>query len=258
MTTVNNLYRYSMYCETEAKYVVTVLGATGEPAAPTQCPNDGAHVVAADSVRLLRTTYPDDVNVNENERYGTDAWLGFRVDTVKLQTDTGDLPKVLDVVYPVNMCLYSTAFEVMRANVGDRLCVDVAPDTFAGPALAAVAPGATRVAAAPATLRAVMIGYMLTLSEGGNRDELGRVLEVDWAAGELVFETPTTQAFTTAAALLVTRRFCDISFVTEQRYTLGADVVGGSFFPKGVTLRLSYYNVSTGPKSLNFVVEYSA
>ena len=257
MSIVNNLYRYRMFCVTENKFVVTVLSDSGTPAvAPSACPNSGAHTIAATSVKLVNVVYPDEVYIDEHDKMNVVTGGNYYAESIKLQMVLGEsIPETTSKIFPMNVAIYSAKFVVENRNIGDRLVVTISPDTPVGPPTSAVSIGDTVLDISAGTMPHVLVGFYLKISEGGTTNDLGRILYVDWETNQITVGTAATDAFTTSAQLLLTVRFCDVTFSNSDVLVFGANSIGGTILPKDTPLSMAYYNYSGGTKNITLIVE---
>jgi hypothetical protein len=169
--------------------------------------------------------------------------------------------KNLDITYPYPIALFSAEWVNEALYEGDIFKVLIAPNTTVGAITSDVAASATVLNVQSTVTDNVKPGYVITITDGTNTDELGRCTEVDPDAGTITVETPTTNAFAAATPTYIQMTIemvrC-IKLSGKGRYELGKDVIGGSFIPAGAKIRVSYQNnegTTTG-KEFTVILEY--
>lgn len=256
MSVANNLYRFSMFCETEDKHVVTIISSPSMPAAPTGCPNSPTHNIVANSIKHVHTVYPDKIIVDESDRENVATFGNYYADCFSLDIGaTGAMPVSKTRVYPYDISMFSVKFRSYNEHRGDRLEVLVSPDTIVGQPTANVSIGATTISVPSYMMRILYRGYHIKLLERSIYNDMGRIIELDWVNNQITVETPAAEPFTTAAAISMTIKYCDVVFGSPEEYKLGADMLGGSLIPKNTPVVINYYNLSSGNKSMQYTVE---
>lgn len=255
MTTVNNKYRYVLFCETENKNVLTVLESAGLPTAPSTCPNDGGHTITASSVQLCHVVYGDEVKIYEasnttNNRYYTSNT------TINIeQADLAETIKTITITFPMNISALGVSFRSDLIHRGDTLVVNVNEDNNIGSPSAVVLQNTAVISVTTGVLDLVFIGAFIKLSEGGTVNDCGRVVGIDYVNNNFTVETNVSISFTTGSSILLTQGFANINITDVREYRLGLNKIGGSVIPKNIPISLHYYNYSGGKKKLNIIQE---
>ena len=244
MTAVNNIYRYSMYCVDEKSNVLSLLSSPGKPSPPTVCPNNAAHIIANNSVVLAKVTYGDESNAETGE---TNFCSGTYNIAQKHIAISASPVTIVDVISPINTCLFEATFTFNSNNIDDFVSCEMGPDTPAGPLAQDVTIGEFFLYLSPFQLQKLHNGLSVSLVGAEGKNDMGRIITVDWVNSGIQCESPTTTAFAALGSmLLVTAKLGMIEIDQVQSYTLGAVKPTGSKIPAGATLRFKYFNTNGG------------
>lgn len=258
MTHVSNFYRYSMFCVTENKNVLTILESTGTPTTPSVCPNDVIHTIASDSVKLIEITYKDRINISESERKDVETSGSYYAETIRVDILKSDSIKTKTIYFPINMTLFSILFSTHQEHNMDSMVVYAAKDVLIGVTLNTISESATVIDVLVQTLQNVSIGYYITLKEGDTTNNLGRILNIDWVNNQITVEHATTNSFSISSSILLSVKFADMTFgAGHHQYALGINNIGGNFIKKNTSLFIEYSNNSNIKKSITFLAEFT-
>jgi hypothetical protein len=254
MTTAENLYRYTLYCEDEAKYINTVLKSTGTPTAPTACPNDVAHTVSPYSVIYKGMSYADKIGLDENdEDYGHN---NFKYNSIDFDVSANGINTIIHN-FNYDICLYSAQFTSYAEHEGDNFKMIVSPDTNLGNPLSSIDPSDNFISLHPLVLRAVYPGYCISIKEGNTDNDMGEIISIDWINGKIITSKSAVNTFTTAAYIYLDVLYCDLTFNRGHTFEIGGSNIGGSRLDYGKSIKLIYTNNSEGVKKLRFYLEYT-
>jgi hypothetical protein len=258
MTTQDNMYRFRLFCQTENKYVTTVIKSPGEPAPPTACPNNISHTIVTSATRLVRTTYSDEVQIFTNDTNFTNQYYYGTNDYIDIKF--GDNVVSKDVQHPINMVLFAVHVSSSGANHGDSVQFVMFPDTNLGPISNNLVIGDTKITLMPSQLQYLTEGFYVNLSEGSTTFNGGRIISIDWVNSQIYIENPVTSAFTQGVAnLLFSVHVGDLKFFesTEHTLTLGQITAKGGHLPANSVMRFIYNNLSGGQKTIRVTFEYT-
>lgn len=253
MTTALNHYRYRLFCKTENKHVVTVIDSTGQPDPPAACPNDSAHIIARDSVKLMTTTYGNEVTVYQNESADISGYFQAKTIPVSISNDDS-VPTSFDLSIPMPVVIYSVTLPSLVEQKGDRICVDVAPEMTIGYTTADAAIGSTVFEVNSTVLQQLSIGQIVHIAG----EELGHCTAIGFAASTITTEFANKVAVAPNATVASSTRYIDMVFSSRTPITfqLGDPTVGGTLLPASIPIRVTYWNYSTGTKATNVVIQY--
>jgi hypothetical protein len=94
----------------------------------------------------------------------------------------------------------------------------------------------------------VAIGFYVSLFNGPNTDDLGRVLGVDKVNNKIYMETDPTNSYLAATPTYVrqsVRPIVDYELSGPWEHIIGANKIGGSYVPTDVAVTMTYENKST-------------
>ena len=246
---VQTVYQYQLYCNTEATYVTTYQTST-----PTVCPNNIAHSINTDSITILDTISNDIVKVQQ-ETTTTGGHFKCHTRVINITT-TGTVTS--DLTWPFVVTPLSVYFITTSDHVGDNFEINIAPDTTVGNITANVASSATTVTVSAGAITAFKVGYYLTLADGTNTDDMGRVTVVNTATNQLTAETPTTHSFlaiTPTLVKLTIKPVVDYEIGPAGAYTIGVSNLQGNSVPANTTIRWKYTSNSGTTKKFVGKVE---
>lgn len=255
MTTLENMYRYKMYCEDENKWITTIISSDKDDhTKPTSCPNSVSHVVKPASIKLIYTTYADEVIIDEDKIDVTGG--NFMIETIKMDILKEDAIKDIMIEYPFNVTIFSIKFSIDGSNLADKIFVDVNPDTVIGFPVSAIDSGQSIININSNIMQILSVGYFISLSEGGIKEECGRIIDIDYVNETITVEKTISNSFTTSSLILLTVRRGDIEFTKAGNIDIATDFIGGSRLLKDHKIRVRYVNNNRSPNSLNFIVQY--
>jgi len=250
---IKTVYQYRIYCTTDSQWE-TVWAET----APTTCPTDTAHTVNAGSVSIV-----DSVSTHEHAIMEEETKTGGHFHTESLDmviTQSGVSSFDWQAPYPVNVL--AIHFIAHADNTGDTVEMIADPDKNIGPIVSDVSAGATTVEVLPQVAAVLALGYHLCLDDGTNKDDVGRITDVNTDTNVITFETPTTNSFTAATPtylILCVKMIHDFTIGHPGPYVIGEDKIGASYIPANTIVRVVYDNKS-GPanKSMYPYIDYLA
>jgi hypothetical protein len=105
----------------------------------------------------------------------------------------------------------------------------------------------------------VYVGYYITLYDGVNTNNLGRIIGIDLVNNILTVETATANAFAAATPTYVQisiRPIDTFEFGPPMSYVFGVKKIGGSYLPANTVVNVNYLNNSDTQKTLVIGYEY--
>jgi hypothetical protein len=245
------IYNYRIYCITEGKNVYE-----WNTAAPTTCPNNTAHTINPNSISIVDERAPAVTSIQQ-ETVPTGGW--FKTETLIINAATG--PGVVTTVtrsWPFNISLLNLYFQTQDANAGDSLIIDWASDQTIGTLTGDVAVGATTANVSASVVQNIAVGFNVSLTDGTNQDDCGRVIAIDSINNIITFETPTVDSFLASSPtyVQVTVTPVDLTFGPALNYNVAQHVIGGSHIPANQVATAYYTNNSAEAKQLYVNLEY--
>jgi hypothetical protein len=237
------LNNWRMFCETEDTIVQWWLPVTTPQ--PTQCPTNSAHTILPNSTFINNVQATNEVVIKEcnNPNIGGNfRATGFSITAAASSSITSS------VSWPWPVCLFTATFNTSEDLLGDRLQADLAPNTVIGALSANCAAAATTISVSAAIIAIVNIGYLISLSDGTNTDNLGAVLAIDSVNNILTVQTPTVHAFGAATPTYVqmTIRFVENFIIGHAGpHQIGGTMIGGTSLPANTAIVITYTNTSS-------------
>jgi hypothetical protein len=185
----------------------------------------------------------------------------FQSTTIKAISGTAETWAYIDYSWPFPISFLSAEFNVEAALAGDKLDVQVFPDTVIGAITSAVAVDDTVINVGSTVTDNLDVGYFVTLTDGVNTESHGnRVIAIDEIAGTITLENGVANAYSAASPTYV-RMTVDVIHDMELstgRFTVGESKIGASYLPANAVLRVRYYNGNgnANPKSLVGIFDY--
>ena len=182
------------------------------------------------------------VKIKETESADDGYWKTrtVHVDALKNTTSTTIF------TYPLDMSVYVVCFQSEEMHRGDIINMCAGKGTPLGPITASASIGDTTISLYAASVLGCMIGYDYAISEGSNFQTLGIAYTKDTEANTISFEKPLTDAYTTAAQVVICRKFIDdYELSGPEHVELGQEKIGAKFVPANTSVYLDYTNKST-------------
>ena len=210
----------------------------------------GAHTGESTELDYIYTKIVEEKNLHLiNDKFMAE---GMVLNTANLGWNTKDFS------WPINISALSYEFNVGTANVGDKIEIEVAPDTAVGALTQDVAINDTVLHVSSTVFDLIKRGYDVHLDDGVQAQErLGRCVDFDPVAGTVTVENGSTKAFAAATpttvqiSVYVTR---NLQFFQTGRAVVGESKIGGTLVPAGRIVRIWYYNADGATK--NFVLHF--
>jgi hypothetical protein len=244
------IYKYRLYCITEAANVYT-----WAETAPTQCPNNTAHIINPNSLSIIDQVATNEITIQQES---TPTGGNFKAETFKITSNAqGETDAQLS--WPFNISLLQLSFMTTTDNEGDLLTIEIPSNVVVGTITQNVTAGDTVINVSASVTSIVAIGYYITISDGTNTDALGRVLAISTADSTITMETGSTNAYQSSSPTYVYMTVSPLNnfeFGPSQQYTLGQSSLRTSSIPASTSIVIRYFNNSSTAKSLVFNYEY--
>lgn len=248
------LYEYRFFCTTEGKYV-SVWGTS--PPSPLLCPNNSADTVDASTIHVAQT-------VSQSQFTALEASTGYyQAMTICMDIPNGTPGYVYtqDVTWPGEILLWTNTLYVDLDAENDIINLISGPNTTIGIVTAGVNIGVTTITVSSTVIANVTRGLNITLFDGVNTDELGKITAIDKVNSIITFATPTTHAFAIGSLVRLNIHTIDNfiickPMISSYGITYGHKGIKGKTVPPGVIIRVNYTNVSGLAKKIAWKVEY--
>jgi hypothetical protein len=242
--------KFRIYCITEAGWSEGIL-ETGEP---STCFNNAAHEVNPNSVQEIQSISETVVTVKEES---TNTGGYFSCTSYKMACPVGE--SLHTYSFPVPVSALSITITTTIDNQDDVIYNTVAPLSTIGIVTVNTAVSDTVINVSLTAIQNLKLGFFVTLTDGTNTNNCGRVVSIDKANNRITVETPVANIFSSSSPTYIKRCIRTINNYTigpPARYVIGADKIGGSYVPANVPIQLKYIN--NGNETVNFysMIEY--
>jgi hypothetical protein len=228
--------QYKIYCNTEAAYVT---GWGTSP--PTTCYNNSGHSVNANSVQVIEIVASDVVRIKEDSIV---IPRNVTITSIKFTGVESNSSQNQYYTFLIPVSMYSFTMGSDDTNRGDDFSIAVNPNTTLGLITQNITAGATSLYAPAGLLLYGWNGFYITVTDGTNTDELGRIITIDKVTGVVTFETPAVHNFSSTNTVVKMTYYTmkDYRFGAPGIYKFGDDVVGGASPPVGTVVQFTYKN----------------
>lgn len=238
------IYEWKIYCNTENAFV-TYFG----PTAPTNCPNDTSHAVstATGAVSQLRMIGPNHVIATDP----TPDRAFYQYTTITLDIPANTEPQVLTktICYPFDMYIWEMAIAQNSSCIGDKLSVQIGPDTIIGAVTTPVATGATGLTCTTTVTDRIARGCELDITDGVNKDYLGMVNSYT-STGSVTFTIPTVNSYNPGSYLLWSvYPIKDMIIDSPERLIIGSKGLKTKLVPANTKIKIIYKDNTIYPQS---------
>ena len=168
-------------------------------------------------------------------------------------------PHNLDITFPIDIAMLSMEFTPKPEMDGDYFCVLVGLHTVIGTITSDVSVSDTVLNVSQTVIDNAFLGVHILLDDGTNTSECAQVTAIDPALGTITVETASDQAYLVSTPTFVKMTAVaveDVHLDGGARVEIGHSKIGGSFFPKGYTMRVVYHNITETAKKFRAVLEY--
>ena len=148
-----------------------------------------------------------------------------------------------DYVFPIDISIISCDLLIGEEHVGDILEVVVAPDKPVGALIQDASVGDTEIFVQDSVLEHIFVGYYTSITDGVNLSDLGRVLEK--RTNSVVVEKAVDNDYSMASPTyfrMSIKLFNNWEMPGAGRIDIGDAKIGSSLIPKGITIRMRYFN----------------
>jgi hypothetical protein len=164
-----------------------------------------------------------------------------------------------DISWPMKIYLWTTSVYLPADSEGDKFEIIAAPDTPIGYITGPAGIGVTQISVSETVTANMIPGLDITLYDGVNRNDLGRITACDTINHTVSFETATINAFSPGTLVLFSlknvRDFAVCRNIAME-VSLAAGWIKYKEVPPNTILRMVYYNNNGGAKCIAMKVEY--
>lgn len=244
------VYKYRIYCITEGQNVYEWAEST-----PTTCPNNTAHTINLNSISIVQQLASNQVKIQmENVPTGGNFCAQTFAVTADANTTT-----TAQISWPFNISMILASWTSTSDNNGDAITVEIPSHSTVGTITSNVNVGDTTLAVSSTVLEYVENGYYITITDGTNTDEVGRVIGTSTTDNTITVETASTHAYSASTPTYVQMTIKPINnllFGPAQTYTVGQYSLSATHIPAETPITVLYTNNGSDTKTLYFNYEY--
>lgn len=187
--------QYLVPCLTESLGVVSGFVNT----VPTACPNNNTHTIDPSGIRVITSMDSKTVVIKQT----SNAVIGdnYRAEAYTMVA-APSTTTTMDISYPYNTTIFLATYLGTPDNIGDSLSVIAAPDNPIGLLAADISSGVTTLTVWPLGL-VPNVGWLLSITDGVNTDDLGHIISINPTNGVIVFETATVNGYLTGSTVRI-------------------------------------------------------
>lgn len=247
------VYQYIVYCITEGQYV-TYWGTSP----PTTCPNNNTHTIDPNSISIQQTISEDTIKTNE-----VNVGKLFQHSSAHLDIPAGTPGSVvsMNLSWPMDINLWQTTLYPLANNLYDVINILIAPNTTLGVLTQNANIGDTllNVSNTAFTFEYMYKGLIVTLTDGVNTFNAGRITSINSTSLTITVENPLTVAFTAGSTYFQ----ISIQIVRDKIFhqTTIPEHIGNKGFNSmpiqaGTVMQVQYTNMDGTAKTLYTDLEY--
>lgn len=246
----NTVNEYLVYCIAEDKDV----SAWG-PDPPTLCPNNHLdRTIDPNRTRLINTISTRHMKVTED----LDGY--YHCDGISFNIAAGPIDSITthDLIWPYNIVIWNTDVYCTSDNVGDVVSVVAAPNKLIGNITSPVTIGSNTIVVSTTVTGAVYKSFSLTIDDGVNSQDLGRIISIDTTTNTITIENSLTNDYATGSLIKL-----NVNLITDFEIALngigvsfGSKGLRGKPLPANTTLRTIYKNKNGLAKKTIWRIEY--
>lgn len=228
---------------------------------PTQCKNNVSHTIS--NISINRELLPNgrEVIIHEQKYNNNGKGSDFCTESIIVNVTSSNLTEKI-ISFPMNVNLFElTLYPYSVSSEEDIIDVLLNPQYTCGVLTTNSTSGDTEFYVSETVLKYIRKPgwFVVTLVNGGDTEEIGRVIAIDRVNGKITMENPTTINFPSGSLIKVDfymmRQF-EI-FTNNSGIPIGQSKIGGTFIPKNVPILVKYYNNNNIPKKFMTKLEYT-
>jgi hypothetical protein len=241
--------KYVLYCVTEQQFV-TIWSQTR----PIHCPNSVDHVIVDNTIGIVETLTPASVSITGID---TSTAVGYYTINGYNSSISSNAITNIDLLFPSSIFLYGMIFDGTTSTIGDRFDIILSPNKTASILTIAANIGDTIFNISSAALVNLRNGVYVTLNDGTNINNVGRIINIDIPNLRITTEFATTNSFLANTTIVVVNLYIAKNFIisSTNQYKIGYSRLAGRILPANTVIRIVYYNNSGVSKIFSYGIE---
>ena len=242
--TINN---YRLFCNTENQNVYT-----WQQSSPTVCPNNNTHLIDSNSITIVDSINNQSVNIIQT----SDSIQGYyKTEGFKLTIPAGQSVSQ-DYKWPFDIAVLTINWTTDSTNTDDIVNLQVAPNTIIGIITQNIASGDTVLHVNDTVISNVIIGCLITISNGNSSVNMGYCLKIDKTTNTITCANPANTIMNPGSYVSLTVVACNFIIGLPDQTKLCNKHINTTHLPTNTIVRVSYQNNSNVDKIFFFYVEY--
>lgn len=236
--TVNN---YQFHCHTEQK-IVTVW----DTITPTKCPNDNTHQINLDTISIINSVTPNNVNIIQSDASVKD---NYRVENLVFTVPANQMYTKI-ITFPYNVGVLTVNWKCKDIHEGDVINGYIAPNATIGQITQNINQGDTIIHVSPSVFTYLNAGYIVNITNGTKNINMGEVKSFDKINNTITCVLQSNDSINTGSLLQMTIHNIrnQILFADEDIH-LSTKHLGSSFLPANINILFTYTNNSNVDKT---------
>jgi hypothetical protein len=245
------IYKYRIYCSTDSKYEYQ-----WNEEEPNKCPVNTSHSINTGLTTIVEIREPNLITIKEED---TPTGGHFCTEVVKIEA-TANVITTVDSSWPFPITGLLVSFITNDTHEGDSVDIAVAPDTIIGAITSNMTSGNVIANVQQSVIDNISVGFYVTLWDGVNTHNCGRVINKNTVDKQITIEIPTTTDFliTRTTYVKITPYYVkNFELGPPWKYDFGTSKIGGTYIPSNTIVRVLYHNTSPETdKIIRAQVEY--
>jgi hypothetical protein len=244
------LNKYRLFCVTENKFV-----DTWNDIKPSVCPTDGMHTIDTNSITIIDSISSNDVNVVQSQPGSTGD--NYRVEGFSITIPANSqVYKDMSWNYPIGVMTVN--FCIGSDHIGDIIDGYIAPNTTIGVLTQSVTQGDSVINVSHSVFQYLNVGYILTLTNGHQKVDLGECIHLDVPNNTITCELPANSPIAAGAYVQMSIHNIKNFQICEPAnvVSLATKHLVSTALPKGIIARLVYTNKSNIDKTFSYYTEF--
>ena len=182
----------------------------------------------------------------------------YAVESIIVDVSANETEKYTDFSWQFDVALMSGTLDVTDDMVGDKLMVEVGPNTLIGAIIQPLSVGDTSMYVSPTVLENIKTGFFIGLygGPGNNGTEISQVIDVDAPNYALTINPSDVSANAGSYIAMCAKIIQNITLTAPTTIEIGKTITTGQRIPRGLPVRVHYWNNNGIAKIVSFLVEY--
>ncbi len=228
---------WKVYCDTEGQYVYGWKSC--QNVYNGQCFNNNTHQTSGnpEEIKRIINTRPK----IQEESISTGSH--YQAISYKIECEPGE--SVHDYSYPYGISVFIIKFVTTNDHLEDIMNLEVGPNTIIGIITNSITSPTNVVSVSSTVMDNIELGFYVSIGDGVNTDNLGRVIGINLENNTITTENMTSSVFlfySPTYVFMTVKVIDNFIFGYPKEYTFGGHIIGGSYVPPNTLIRVRYIN----------------